>query len=176
MNADDSTDESLELALHSLPAGNDGPLPNAGLNFEVDTSRNCRPTSRAWEVDSSSCANRAAACQYGSRRSRIAKATASNCARSRDCGWSLSGRTRPVKSEMTLNSQIRLLDERTVRVRPAWKSDAELFVVFFAGLSARSRDFMHGWTACKAAIPSRCWESGLSTSTTKSVWVRLFYA
>ncbi len=27
---------SLELALHSLPAGNDIPLPNAGLNLEVD--------------------------------------------------------------------------------------------------------------------------------------------
>ena len=27
---------SLILALHSLPAGQDGPLPNAGLNFEVD--------------------------------------------------------------------------------------------------------------------------------------------
>jgi predicted enzyme related to lactoylglutathione lyase len=27
---------SLELALHSLPAGGDAPLPNAGLNFEVD--------------------------------------------------------------------------------------------------------------------------------------------
>ena len=27
---------AIQLALHSLPAGNDGPLPNAGLNLEVD--------------------------------------------------------------------------------------------------------------------------------------------
>ncbi len=28
--------DSIVLALHSLPAGDDGPLPNAGLNLEVD--------------------------------------------------------------------------------------------------------------------------------------------
>ncbi len=27
---------AIELALHILPAGKDGPLPNAGLNLEVD--------------------------------------------------------------------------------------------------------------------------------------------
>ncbi len=27
---------AIQLALHILPAGTDGPLPHAGLNFEVD--------------------------------------------------------------------------------------------------------------------------------------------
>ena len=27
---------AIQLALHILPAGDDGPLPNAGLNFEVE--------------------------------------------------------------------------------------------------------------------------------------------
>jgi len=45
---------------------------------------------------------------------------------------------------------VRLNDGRTVRVRHARGSDTELFLGFFAGLSAKSRDFMHGWSGDKA--------------------------
>ena len=42
--------------------------------------------------------------------------------------------------------EIRLRDGRLVRTRWARTSDVELFLRFFEGLSAQSRDFMHGWS------------------------------
>ena len=42
---------------------------------------------------------------------------------------------------------IKLGDERTIRFRAARKTDADLFLGFFSGLSAASRDFMRGWSA-----------------------------
>ena len=47
----------------------------------------------------------------------------------------------------TVEQGIRLKDGRTVCVRRARGSDTELFLRFFAGFSAASRDFMHGWSA-----------------------------
>ena len=41
---------------------------------------------------------------------------------------------------------MQLKDGRTVLVRKVCSSDVELFLGFFDGLSARSRDFMHGWS------------------------------
>ncbi len=43
--------------------------------------------------------------------------------------------------------QTELKDGRVVRFRTVRSSDTELFLGFFEGLSARSRDFMHGWSA-----------------------------
>ena len=39
-----------------------------------------------------------------------------------------------------------LKDGRTVRLRKVRGSDVEFFLGFFGGLSAKSRDFMHGWS------------------------------
>ena len=49
-----------------------------------------------------------------------------------------------------MTRQIPLIDGRTVGVREAHNSDVELFLGFFAGLSASSRDFMRGWTGDNA--------------------------
>jgi ribosomal protein S18 acetylase RimI-like enzyme len=46
-------------------------------------------------------------------------------------------------SERTLE----LRDGRVVQLRRVQCSDTERFLDFFEGLSAQSRDFMHGWTA-----------------------------
>jgi ribosomal protein S18 acetylase RimI-like enzyme len=40
-----------------------------------------------------------------------------------------------------------LKDGREVRIREVRGSDADLFMTYFGGLSAQSRDFMHGWSA-----------------------------
>ena len=50
----------------------------------------------------------------------------------------------------TVNQQIRLNNGQMVSVRHAQVSDTELFLRFFAGLSAKSREFMHGWSADNA--------------------------
>ncbi len=36
-------------------------------------------------------------------------------------------------------------DGRVVRIRPVTPADGALFLAYFDGLSAQSRDFMHGW-------------------------------
>jgi isopenicillin-N N-acyltransferase-like protein len=41
---------------------------------------------------------------------------------------------------------LRLRDGRTVSFRPVRPDDGEMFHGFFSGLSAQSRDFMHGWS------------------------------
>lgn len=46
--------------------------------------------------------------------------------------------------------ETRLKDGRTVRIRRARGSDTEPFLRFLAGLSAESRDFMHGWSSASA--------------------------
>ena len=56
--------------------------------------------------------------------------------------------SRPV--HRTVKQRIRLNDGRTVRVRHARATDTELFLRFFAGLSAKKRDFMHGWSGAGA--------------------------
>ena len=42
--------------------------------------------------------------------------------------------------------EIPLRDGRTVCIRPVRPTDGPLFYGYFDGLSAQSRDFMHGWT------------------------------
>lgn len=42
--------------------------------------------------------------------------------------------------------EVRLRDGRRVGLRPARASDVDGFLGFIRGLSARSRDFMHGWS------------------------------
>ncbi len=51
----------------------------------------------------------------------------------------------------TTTEEFPLRDGRVVRIRHAQPSDVELFLTFFEGLSAQSRDFMHGWSR-----PDRC--------------------
>ena len=49
--------------------------------------------------------------------------------------------------------ELRMTDGRSVWVRSVRASDAGRFMTFFEGLSAQSRDFMHGWSspgACTA--------------------------
>lgn len=86
-----------------------------------------------------------------------------------------------------------LRDGRKVRLRPVKPGDGELFLGFLGGLSAKSRDFMHGWSQLRTrehaeslalktrssdhgaviAVPSTgaerilgyCWLDGLHTST-----------
>jgi acetyltransferase len=41
---------------------------------------------------------------------------------------------------------VELRDGRRVRLRPVRPNDAPAFMSFFEGLSAQSRDFMHGWS------------------------------
>jgi len=45
------------------------------------------------------------------------------------------------------NQEILLRDNRTVTLRAVVSDDVECFLGFFAGLSAQSKDFMHGWSA-----------------------------
>jgi ribosomal protein S18 acetylase RimI-like enzyme len=47
----------------------------------------------------------------------------------------------------SIKRQAKLKDGRVVHFRSVRSSDTELFMGFFDGLSARSRDFMHGWSA-----------------------------
>ena len=54
------------------------------------------------------------------------------------CAW-----TRRV----SVDRQIELRDGRIVRFRNVRRSDTELLLGFFDGLSVQSRDFMHGWSA-----------------------------
>ena len=48
---------------------------------------------------------------------------------------------------------VHLKDGRTVPVRLVRNSDADLFLTFFAGLSSKSRDFMHGWNTDTSCTP-----------------------
>ena len=48
---------------------------------------------------------------------------------------------------------IHLNDGRTTRARLVRNSDADLFLTFFAGLSTKSRDFMHGWNTATSCTP-----------------------
>ena len=65
----------------------------------------------------------------------------------------------------TVEQRIRLKDARTVRVRHARDSDQELFLTFFAGLSPKSRDFMHGWSSEKA-----CTREHAEKLAAKTLW------
>jgi len=47
----------------------------------------------------------------------------------------------------SLERTAELRDGRVVRFREVRGTDAELFLGFFEGLSAQSRDFMHGWSS-----------------------------
>lgn len=49
-----------------------------------------------------------------------------------------------------MEQRIELRDGRTVLTRDVRAADADLFMTFFEGLSARSRDFMHGWSRPQA--------------------------
>jgi ribosomal protein S18 acetylase RimI-like enzyme len=46
----------------------------------------------------------------------------------------------------SVERNVELRDGRIVQFRNVRSSDAELFLGFFDGLSAESRDFMHGWS------------------------------
>ena len=50
------------------------------------------------------------------------------------------------RRRVTVDRPVELRDGRTVRFRNVRSSDVELFLGFLDGLSARSRDFMHGWS------------------------------
>ncbi len=61
--------------------------------------------------------------------------------------------------------EVPLKNGRTVRLRAACPSDAPLFLGYFAGLSAASRDYMHGWSAESACTPAHAEHLAARTAT-----------